>query len=142
MSESSTSILKLYVPTVSEHKLHKTGIENGHPLNSIYDRLYWENVLITTNLCSTANDEVLKVLHTHSESLGITLETLHYSETVQKFPNRTPITYSSVNPITEQKSTIIGLIIYKPSTHTKIRHHTHDRSEGKLSNPLGTISKS
>ena len=114
----------------------------GHPLNSIYDRLYWENVLITTNLCSTANDEVLKVLHTHSESLGITLETLHYSETVQKFPNRTPITYSSVNPITEQKSTIIGLIIYKPSTHTKIRHHTHDRSEGKLSNPLGTISKS
>lgn len=31
MSQSSSRILKLYVPTDSEHKLHKTGIENWLP---------------------------------------------------------------------------------------------------------------
>ena len=32
VSESSTRILKLYVPTDSEHKLYKTGIENCLPI--------------------------------------------------------------------------------------------------------------
>ena len=67
---------------------------------------------------------VFKVLHIHPWSIGITLETFHYPETVQ-------IPYSS---LIEEKPTTIGVIIYKHSTQTKLRHRTHGKSEEKVSN--------
>ena len=51
-------IPKLYDPTDSEHKFHKTGIEN-------WLRIGFNLALITTALCSAINRESLKVLHTH-----------------------------------------------------------------------------
>ena len=81
----------VYATTDSEHKFHKTGIENWLPIE-------FNLTLITTTLCSTTNGESLKVLYTHPLSLGITLETFQFLETVQVLSNPTPITQSSIKP--------------------------------------------
>ena len=44
--------------TYSEHKYHKTEIENWLPIG-------FNIALITTTLCSTTNGEGVKVLYTH-----------------------------------------------------------------------------
>ena len=54
--------------------------------------------IITTALCSTTNGESLKVLYTHPKSLGKTLETFQFPETVQVFSKPTLINQSSINP--------------------------------------------
>ena len=71
-------------PTDTEHK---SGIENWLPTG-------FNLTLITTTLCSTTNGESLKVLYTHLQSLGITLETFHLPETAQVLSNPNPITQS------------------------------------------------
>ena len=45
----------------------------------------------------------------------------------------------TVKPPLKQKPTTIELIVYKHSTHTKLCHLPHVRSERKLSNPLGWL---
>ena len=80
VSESSTRISKFYASTNSKLKLTN-----------------W----LTTTLCSAANGETPKVLYTHPESLGITLETFHFFKNVQVFLNTTPITQSSIQKVLE-----------------------------------------
>ena len=89
--ESSTRIAKFYAPTGSEHKFNRKS-KIGYPWDSIWDHLDWEPAVITTTLCSTANGKSLRVLYTHPKSLGITLETFHFPESVQVFSNPTSIT--------------------------------------------------
>ena len=75
--------------------------------------------LITTTPCSPTNRESLKVLYAHPQSLGITLETFHFPETVQVFSNPTTHHSEQHQPPIKQKTTTIHLIIYKHSTqHT------------------------
>ena len=58
VSESSTGSQTFYTPTDSEHKFHKTGIENWLPIG-------FNLAFITTTLWSTTNGKNLKVLYTH-----------------------------------------------------------------------------
>ena len=83
--------LKILCPNDSEHKFHKMGIKNWLPLG-------FNLALTTIKLCSATNGESLKVLYTHPQSLGITLETFHLPETAQVLSNPTPITQSSIKP--------------------------------------------
>ena len=80
-----------YAPTDSENKFRKTGIEKQLPIG-------FNLALITTTLCSTTNGGNLKVLYTHTQCLGITLETFHFPETVPVLSNPTPISQRSINP--------------------------------------------
>ena len=51
-------VLTFYAPTYSEHKFHKTEIQNWLPIE-------FNLALITTTLWSATNEESLKVLYTH-----------------------------------------------------------------------------
>ena len=53
------------------------------------------------------------------------------------FSNPTPIKPGYDQLAIEQKSTTIGLIIYKHSTRTKLRHLAREKTGGKLPNPWG-----
>ena len=61
VSESSTRTSKVYVPTGTEHKFNKMGIENWF----VWDRLDLEPAVITNTLCSTTNGGSLKVIFNH-----------------------------------------------------------------------------
>ena len=90
VSKSSTGSRNFYLPpTDSEHKFHKTGIENWLPIGFNLEIII---IIITTV------GERLKVLYSHPKSLRITLETYHKPKTAQVLSNPTPSLKSSTNP--------------------------------------------
>ena len=116
-------------PLILNTDLIKLELKTGYPYNSIWDRLDWESAVITTTLCSTANGESLIYPSIKSwNNPGVFLKLCKCSQTQHPSPRvaSTP---------TEQSLTTIRLIIYKHSTHTKLRHLARGRSEEKLSNP-------
>ena len=78
MMESSTRISRFNNPTDSEHKLHKTRIENSLFIGLNWNSPDWEPTVITTTPCSTNDMMGLKVLHTHLQSLATILESFHF----------------------------------------------------------------
>ena len=90
-----------------------------YPYDSIRS---WKLAVITTTICSTTNEESLKVSYPCIKSWNKPGDISLPSQTVQVFSN----------PIT-----IMGLIIHT-HTSTKLRHSAVFRSEGKLSNPSGS----
>ena len=80
------------LPLILNTNFHKAGIENWLRV----EPAAWESPILGT--CSrTNNGTSLKILYTHPQSLGTTLETFHFPETVRVFSNSTPITQSSIN---------------------------------------------
>ena len=74
VSESSTRISKLYDPTDSEHKCHKTKIQYFLSIDFELDPPDWEPTVITTTPCSAYSIMGrLKVLYTHLQILGTIL---------------------------------------------------------------------
>ena len=71
VSESSTRISKLYIPTDLEHKFNKWGSKTAYPQHSISDRL-------------------------DSEPSDTTLKTFQLPEPKQVFSNPTPVTLNSI----------------------------------------------
>ena len=121
MSESWTRISKFYDPTDSKYKFHKTRIKNWLTIGFELGYPGWELTVITTTPCSTCTMMgSLKVLYTHLQSLGTILETFHFPLTVQVISKSIPNIQSSIK--LQQNLTIICLIIYKHSTHTKWRY--------------------
>ena len=100
---------------------------------------WWEYPWLGTS-SSTNNWRSLKILYTHPQSLGITLETFHFPENVSVFSNPTRINQSSIN-LQQNKPTAIGLIIHKHSTPTKLCHLACEKTVAKLLNPLGNTTK-
>ena len=84
---TSVRVLNLYLkskfhdPTDSEHKFHKTRIENWLCIG--LDSPDREPTVVTTTTCSTDSQTVpmmgsLKLLYTNLQSLGTILETFHF----------------------------------------------------------------
>ena len=134
MSESSTRISKFYNPTDSEHKLHKTRIENW--LSIGFELEFPEPIVITTTPCSTYNMMgSLKVLYTHLQSLVLILETFTFTTLPLNFYYKTTTTTTtncaralkihSQHPSIkfQQKQTTVCLIICKHSKHTELCYH-------------------
>ena len=69
-------------------------------------------------------------------SLGTTLETFNFPETMQVFLNPTPITKSNIN--LQQKPTTIGLIRYKHAKHTTYATSIAKELTGSYWTPLVT----
>ena len=89
----------------------------SHSQESNWGSPDWQRKVTTTTLSSAITEKSHNILNTHLQSLGTTLETFHFPETVQIFSNPTPITKSRIN--LQQKPTTIGLIRYKHSTCAK-----------------------
>ena len=116
-----TKILKFYVPTNSEHKLHKARIKNWLPIE-------FKLGFSLLRICR----------HNHQ------LETLTGSPTTENPKlncwNCASVTKSHswyLHPI-EQKLNTIGLIIYKYATNTKFCYLPNNKTEGKLPTPGAT----
>ena len=133
MLGSSIRISKLYAPTILNTNFIKW-LPIGFNLGSSW---LGTLVLITTTHCSTANRESLKVLYTCSLSLGITLDTFQFPETGEVFSNST---LRVVSTLSETNHHLFNH--HKHSTHIKLCHLAHGRSEGKLSNSWGNKRKS
>ena len=77
--ESSTRISKFHEPTDSEHKCHKTRIENWLFIGFQLGPPDCEPTFITTTPCSTYSMMgSIKLLYIHFQSLGTILETFHF----------------------------------------------------------------
>ena len=88
-SESSTGISKFYNPTDSEHKLHKTRIENWLSIGFELEFPSGEPTVITTTPYSTYSMmRSLKVLYSHLQGLVLNLKTFTF--TVQVPSKSTP----------------------------------------------------
>ena len=114
---------KVLWPTDSEHKLHKTRIENrlsiAFDLGSPWLGTYSHNHYTISTL---QYDGSLKILYAHLQNLGTILETFHCPLTVQVLSKSIPSDQSSIK--FQQKPTTICLIIYKHPTHTKFHNST------------------
>ena len=115
VSESPTSISKFYDPTDSEHKFHKTRIENwqsiGFELGFPWLRTYCHN-----------HYTMLQIWHTvWLGDLWTIRGTFHFPWTVQVLSKSILSIQSSMKP-QQKTTTICCLIICKYFTQTKLCH--------------------
>ena len=102
VSKSSTRISKFYNSTDSEHKLHKTRIENWHSIGFELEFPWMETYsqVITTAPCSTnsmmGSLKVLAVLYTHFQSLATILETFISLKLYKCSQNLHPASYYQI----------------------------------------------
>ena len=69
----------------------------GHPWKSNCATPDWFPMVTTTILSSAATEKSHNIPYIHLQSLGTTLKTFYFLETVQIFSNPTPINKSIIN---------------------------------------------
>ena len=90
--------IKVCAPIDPDHKFRNKILENWLLMQIDLISPNWEPTVITTTPYSINVGRSLKVWCNYSYSLGITLETFHFPETIQMFLNPSPITQSSIKP--------------------------------------------
>ena len=74
------------------NKLHNKRVKNGFLLDFNLVSSAWKAHSYDQQTTLRWYQGTFKVLYTHPQSLGITLESFHFPEAVQVFLNPTPIT--------------------------------------------------
>ena len=102
----------------------------GYPKDSIRDILIGNPQAYRYTIFNT-NGESLKVLYTHPKSLGITLDTFHFPETMQVFSNPTPTPRIASTP--NRAKTNHNWLKHQQTLNTNTHTHTHTQTHTKLS---------